>query len=58
MDTDNVKHILWINKMFSCGTKRAIPSVSGQDRPVLPPNHITLFTPLAELATYYSFLAV
>ena len=44
--------------MFSCGTKRAIPSVSGQDRPVLPPNHITVFTPLAELATYYSFLAV
>ena len=34
MDTDNVKHILWIYKMFFCGTKRAIPSVSGQDRPV------------------------
>ena len=23
MDTDNVQHVLWINKMFSCGTKRA-----------------------------------
>ena len=34
MDTDNVKHILWIYKMFFCGTKRAIPSVSGRDRPV------------------------
>ena len=43
--------------MFSCGTKRAITSVSGQDRPVLPPNHSTVFTPVAELAIEYSFLA-